>query len=100
MYKRENRVYDGFYYFGMTEKEFQNYQSQKKHTGKRRKIFTFNRVYAYKIKEEAFADRSNRYFFKLSYPEDVGWAFYKENWSTRRASYFAYRDKDNKIQLI
>lgn len=100
LYRRQKTIYDGHYYFGMTEKEFEYYQSQKKNRGTRRQVFHYPYMFAYKIKEEAFADRGRKYFFIVDYPEDVGWMFYKENWTTRRARYFAYRDDNGNIQMI
>lgn len=100
LYKRYNTIFDGKYYFGLTEKEFEYYNSQKKKKGARRQMFHFLYIYAYKIKEEAFIDRGRKYFFVIDYPEDLGWAFYKENWTTRRAKYFAYRDDDNNIIYV
>lgn len=100
LYKRQNTVYDGHYYFGMTEKEFQYHESQKHKKGVRRQNFHYPYIYAYKIKEEAFIDRARKYFFVVDYPEDIGWVLYRENWTTRRARYFAYRDDDGNIQMI
>lgn len=101
MYRKERRIYDGYYYFGLTQKEFEYWQEQtKEKVKKRRQIIHFNYIYAYKSMEEAFVDKSRKYFFKLSYPADVGWALYKEDVRTRNAKYFAYRGKDSKIYML
>ena len=102
LYKREKHIYDGYYYFGLTQKEFEYWQQQtKKHKhGHRRSIIHFNYIYAYKIMEEAFVDRGRKYFFKFSYPVDAGWTIFKEDIKTRNAKYFAYRDENFKIQML
>lgn len=100
LYRRRKTIYDGYYYFALTEKEYQFYLSQKKPRGTRRQKFFFPYIYAYKVKEEAFVDRFRKYFFRLSFPTDVGWTLYKENWETRRAELFAYRDNNGDIQYI
>ena len=101
LYRKERRIYDGYYYFGLTQKEFEYWQEQtKEKVKKRRQIIHFNYIYAYKSMEEAFVDKSRKYFFKLSYPADVGWSLYKEDVRTRNAKYFAYRGKDSKIYML
>lgn len=78
IYRRSNTIFNGKYYFGMTQKEFEFYESQKSKVGVRRKKFYFPYIYAYKIKEEAFLDRYRKYFFELDFPKDIGWVLFQE----------------------
>ena len=97
-YKYAQEIYDGNYYFGLNESEWENYQSQIK--SKRRNKITFYNIKLYKIKEECFLDKSKKYFFILNYPIDVGWTFIKDIIKTRNYKQFAYRNDNNKIMLI
>lgn len=94
-YKFAQEVYNGMYYFGLSDAEWEFYQSQK--TSKRRNKIKFTNVKFYKIKEECFLDRSKKHFFILYYPIDVGWHFIKEEITTRNFKYFAYKDNNNNI---
>ena len=97
-YKYAQEIYDGNYYFGLNESEWEYYQSQIKN--KRRNKVTFNNIKLYKIKEECFLDKSKKYFFILNYPIDVGWSFIKDQIKTRNYKYFAYRDDKNYVNII
>lgn len=97
-YKYAQEIYNGEYYFGLNEAEWEFYQSQLKN--KRRNKIKFINLKLYRIKEECFLDRSKKYFFILNYPIDVGWTFTKDEIVTRNFKYFAYRDDNKKIILI
>ena len=100
LYRKKKTIYDGYYYFGLTEKEYQAYLAQINTKGNRRQKFYFPYVYGYKIKEEAFLDRYRRYFFKVSFPVDVGWILYKEKWAARNVTLIATRDDEGNIKYI
>ena len=97
-HRYNQEIYNGEYYFGLTEAEFNYYQSQIK--SKRRSKIHFRNIQLYKIKEECFLEKSKKHFFKLYYPIDVGWSFNLSEISTRNFEYFAKRDTQNKIVLI
>ena len=94
-YKYAQEVYNGAYYFGLTEAEWEFYKTQI--TSKRRSKIKFRDLKLYKIQEECYLDRSRTHFFKLYYPIDVGWTFLKSEITTRNFEYIAYRDVKNKI---
>lgn len=98
-YKRSKTRYDGFYYFGLSESEFENYKKQFGKT-RRRKKFTFERIYAFKIKEECLLNNRYKHIFKLKYPVDVGFVLKLNNYTTRNFEYIFKRNKDNKIEPI
>lgn len=97
-YKYAQEVYDGMYYFGLSEAEWEFYQTQT--TSKRRNKVKFNNIKLYKIKEECFLDKSKQYFFILYYPIDVGWTFTEAEIKTRNFKYFAKRDAKGQIVII
>ena len=97
-YKREKRKYDGWYYFGMTEEEYQTYKIQSKN--KRRKSFTLNTFFAFKIFDELLLDRKYKYFFKFKFPVDVGFKFYKKEYSIKNFEYIGKRNGDQSIEIV
>jgi len=99
-YKKAKTKHDGYYYFGLSDEEFKKYKSKIKSTGRRREKFNFEKLYLYKIKEEAFLQRGYRHFFRIKYPEDCGFAMYKENWVARDFDYMWKRNKENEIEPV
>lgn len=59
-YKYIQEEYNGIYYFGLSEAEWEFYQSQI--TSKRRNKIKFTNLKLYKIKEECFLDKSKKHF--------------------------------------
>ena len=99
-YKRAKTQWDGYYYFGLTEDEFQEYLNNfriygqgNKSKGARRRKITFPKIKCYKILEECKIHPIYKHIFKLKYPEDVGFTFWKENYATYNAQYIL-RKKD------
>lgn len=95
-YEYAKETYNGVYYFGLTDEEWELYKSKilsKKHNKK----ITFKDLKLYKIKEECFLGKDRRYFFALNYPIDVGWFFIKEKITTSNFKYIAFKDTNNKI---
>ena len=99
-YRRNKVKYDGYYYFGLTEEEFQNYSKQFKKTGRKKKKVTFDKIYAFKIKEECLIQHKHKHIFRLAYPADVGFVLKLDNYTTRNCDYIFKRNEDNTIQPI
>jgi hypothetical protein len=99
-YKRNKTKYDGYYYFGLSDSEFEDYQKQFKKTGRKKKIVTFDKIYAYKIKDECLLNNRYKHIFKIAYPADVGFTLKLNNYTTRNFEYIFKRNKDNTIQPI
>lgn len=97
-YKYAQEVYDGAYYFGLNDAEWEFYQSQI--ASKRRNKIKFINLKLYKLKEECFLDKSKKHFFILNYPIDVGWIFTKNEITTRSFKHFANRDNKGNIVTI
>ena len=99
-YKRNKTRYSGYYYFGLTDSEFENYRKQFNKTGRRRQKVTFDKIYAFKIEEECTMQNKYKHIFRLSYPVDVGFVLKLNNYTTRNFEYIFKRNKDNKIEPI
>ena len=105
-YKRAKIQWDGYYYFGLSEEEFQEYLSNFKNSGmgnaskgRRRRKTVFKKIKCYKLLEECKLQNINKHIFKLKYPEDVGFTFWKENYATYNAQYILRR-KDKEWEHI
>lgn len=98
-YKRKKIRFDGKYYFGMTEKEYQDWESQFEQ-GKKKSKIVYKNVYAHKIKEECFLDHAKKYLFEWSWPEDMGFAFFRPEMVSRSVRLIGKRNKDNEIEFI
>lgn len=80
LYKRKKIPWDGFYYFALTDKQYQDYCSQINKRGRPKKYFKFEKVFLYKIFEECkVKEHSLKYILKISYPTDqLGYKYYKK----------------------
>lgn len=89
------KVWDGYYYFGLTEEDYKKYNICK--GGRLKKKILFDKIVCYKIPEEAFLNKPCKYFFKLKTTEDRGMIFTDKNYLTRNIQLFAKRDNNGKI---
>lgn len=65
LYKRRQIPWDGYYYFALSDEQYNSYISQIKSTGRPRKTFNFGSVYLYQILDECrLTERSKRYIFR------------------------------------
>ena len=65
LYKRKKIPWDGYYYFALTDTEYQKYLDQKNSKGRPKKKFKFGDVYMYKIFEECkIKEHALKYIFR------------------------------------
>lgn len=93
MYKRKNIPWDGYYYFALTNKQYDNYLSQKNKKGRPRKHFDFGPQLLYKLQDECSIIDSGRVaLFRIPMPIDFGWQIFKSRLITEKAEFLLYRD--------
>ena len=93
LYKRRKIEWDGYYYFALTDTQWDNYNKQKKGRGRPRKWFNYGQVMLYKIKDEcSIRQFSNRYIFRIPYPSDVGMTFFYRDFKSDKAELIAIRE--------
>lgn len=93
MYKRKKIPWDGYYYFALTENEYNEYLKQKNKRGRPRKNFTFSKVILYKIYDECNISESNRVaIFKVPLIMEFGFTIYKEQFQTSEAELILVRN--------
>lgn len=91
-YKYKCIDYNGLYYFGLTEDEYEKFNENN------RKIKNIP-VILYKIKEEIFLNKKYKYFYSMTYPIDCGWVFRKNKINKNECIYMGYRDSNDNIIL-
>lgn len=68
LYKRKKIDWDGYYYFALSDSQYQNYLTQRKKRGRPRKYFNFGTVFLYQIFDECkINEYYKRYIFRISY---------------------------------
>lgn len=93
LYKRKKIQWDGYYYFALTDKQYDNYLSQKKAKGRPRKHFKFGSVMLYQILDECKISESNKkYIFRIPYITELKHKYYIEDLKTDKAELILERD--------
>lgn len=86
LYKRKHIQWNHYYYFALTEQQYNEYLEQKNKRGRPRKKFTFSKIILYKIYDECSIYESNRIaIFKIPMQLDFGLTVYKEEITTEEA---------------
>lgn len=93
MYRRKSIQWDGYYYFALSQREYEQYLSQKNKKGRPRKNFTFTNKIFYKIYDECNISESGKVaIFKIPVPIDLKETFYKEKIVTDKAELILVRN--------
>lgn len=93
LYKRKKIPWDGYYYFALTDDEYQKYLDQKNSKGRPRKKFKYGDVYMYRILEECkIREHALKHIFKIYYGSDFGYGFFKKNLITDKAEQIIERE--------
>ena len=99
-YARKKPKYSGHYYFGMSEKEYQEYKKLLVSKTKRRKKLTFYNIYLFKILDEAVLDRHYKHFFKVAIKEEQQFKITLDELTTRDYEYLGKRNGDQSIDYV
>lgn len=97
IYKRQKRKYDGYYYFGVSNKTFKELDFV---DNKRRKHLYFKGIKLYKILDECLIDKRFDHFFKVAYPEDCGFTMWKKDYTLKNVEYVYKRNPDKSIEPV
>lgn len=92
LFKRKKIQWDGYYYFALSEKQYQDYLSQINSKGRPRKKFNFSKIVLYKIYDECSIMESNKIaIFKVSSILDLGMSLFKDSYTTDKAELILLR---------
>lgn len=110
LYRRLRINWDGYYYFGLTESEYQKYLEQQHKRGRKRKYFTFNKIYLYQILDECrIKETMKKYIFRIPYLTYISFKFYLPELKTDKAELIITREppkfkdiliNDNEFQFL
>ena len=79
LYKKRKTEWDGYYYFALSQAEYETYLAQMNKRGPKRKKFNFGRVKMYRIKEECILNRwSSKYIFRVKMPVAIYYSMTRE----------------------
>lgn len=100
LYARKKKTYDGYYYFGLTEENYQEYKKQFKSKTKRRQKITFVDIFLFKMLEECLLWRNYKHFFRIPIKEESKFKIRLEQLTTRDMEYLGKRNGDQSIEYI
>lgn len=93
LYKRNKIPWDGYYYFALTDNQYEEYLKQKNKKGRPKKHFKYGNQVLYKILDECKIQEYNRkYIFRIPYISDLGLSFYKKDLTSDKAELIITRD--------
>ena len=93
MYKRKKIQWDGYYYFALSNIQYEQYLNQKNKRGRPKKNFKFENVYLYKIYDECNISESGKVaIFRLPIRYDLGFTLYKPELKTGEAELVLVRE--------
>lgn len=101
-YNRNKTKWNGYYYFALTDNQYNEYLSQIKVKGRKRKYYKFPKyLMLYKIYEECKVENFNKkYFFKYPTGVDLGYKYFKTNLVTDKAEFVEQLEIRNIKTLI
>lgn len=89
-----HKDWDGYYYFSLSQKGYDNYLAQQKAKGRKRKYFNFGTVKLYKLlKECEIKEYRMEYFFRVPFIDDIGFTIFERDFKTDKAEFLFYRKK-------
>lgn len=92
-HKRFEIPWDGYYYFGLLESQYQKYLNQKNKRGRPKKHFDFGNVLLYRYFDECNLRNSSAVaIFRISLQSDFGLSLYKPNFKTDKAELILERE--------
>lgn len=110
LYKRNKIEWDGYYYFALSDKQYQEYMSQKNGRGRPRKKFTFSNIFLYQILDECkIQEHYKRYIFRVPLITKIKYKFFSPELTTDKAELIITREplkfkdilvNENKYQFL
>ena len=85
--------WNGYYYFALSDSQYEQYCQQKNKKGRPRKYFNFGTVYLYQILDECkINEHYKRYIFRIPYTTQVKIKQYIQELITDKAELIITRD--------
>lgn len=110
LYKRYKIKWDGYYYFALSDSQYENYLKQQNKRGRKRKIFKFEKIFLYQILDECkIRESHSKYIFRIPFISNLGFTHYIKEISTDKAELIINRNSlkfkdilvnDNKYEFL
>ena len=94
LYHLRRTPWDGYYYIGLTQEEHDEIMAQ------HGKIKHFRNVYPVKVKKELYHERWCWHIWRVPFPIDCGWKFFREKIDTDKAEYVELNKYDSIHKLF
>ena len=92
-HKRLNIPWDGYYYFGLIQSQYDKYLQQKNKRGRPKKHFDFGNIVLYKYFDECNLRNNGAVaIFRITFQTDFGLSLYKPNFKTDKAELILERE--------
>lgn len=93
LYKRLNIQWDGYYYFALSQFQYDKFIGAKQKRGRPKKKFTFENIYLYQILDECKIQESNKqYIFRIPYIDTIKLKFFVTTLTTDKVELIITRD--------
>lgn len=94
IFNKSKPIYNGYYYFALTEKQYQERIMDKQSPlGKKKKKFEYGPVMLYKIEKECLVSEFNSaYVFRIPIITDLGYKVFKRSLITTKAEFLYKRE--------
>lgn len=99
MYSKKVKTWDGFYYIGLTDAEYN--QLNKKGPGRKKQLFTFYNKLLLKSYDEAYVYYSwSKYIIKFQYITDLGYSYFKSELQCKNPETVIIKESPSTFQDI
>lgn len=93
LFYRRGMKWDGYYYFTLSETQYNNYLSQQNKRGRPRKIFTYGDVMLYKFRFECeLRQHAYKYIFRIPMFDKFPPHIFKRNFTSDQAELYKIRE--------
>lgn len=93
LYRRKKIEWDGYYYFALSDSQYEQYLLQKNKKGRPRKYFNFGTIFMYQILDECkINEHYKRYIFRIPYAAQMKVKQYVQELTTDKAELIITRE--------
>lgn len=99
--KKKRELWDGYYYFALSEDDYQKYKSILKKNKRKREI-TFSYKMLYRIPEELLLEKWNKYIYRMHFSEYQGYQLFLKDFTVKDFELWGIREapKSFNIKLV
>ena len=101
LYSKKNKEWDGYYYIGLTDDEYESIVKAHSKKGRKKKNFIFYNKFGLKVFDEAKVFYSwAKYIIRYKYITDMGYIFFKDKMNCKNLEVVLIKDKPSTFKDI